>query len=78
MTFRLTIAAIDDIRFYGEAQSVTVPGREGEMTILASHEPLLTTLRKGTITVKGVAGTEQFEVTSGTLEVTKDEVYVLL
>ena len=49
---RVVIAKVDEIYFDGEADSVTLPGAEGEMTVLPEHEPLITTLKAGVITVR--------------------------
>lgn len=76
---QLTIARVDAPVFSGSVTSVTVPGSEGEMTLLADHTPLMTALRAGTITVRKADGsTETFEVTTGTLEVSQNQVTILL
>ncbi len=78
-TLQLTIARVDAPVFSGLAVSVTVPGSEGEMTLLADHAPLMTALRAGVITVRKEDGTtETYEVASGTLEVSKNQVTILL
>ncbi|HET9641256.1 MAG TPA: F0F1 ATP synthase subunit epsilon, partial [Candidatus Paceibacterota bacterium] len=46
----VVIAKVNESYFDGEAESVTLPGAEGELTILADHMPLVTTLKKGTVT----------------------------
>jgi F-type H+-transporting ATPase subunit epsilon len=76
---KLTIAQIDKVLYSGEALSATVPGAGGEMTILSHHMPLITTLVKGTITVKeeGKAQAE-FPIESGFLEVGKTETVILV
>ena len=67
---KLVIAKVDQVYFDGEAVSVTVPGSDGEMTILSNHEPFVTTLKPGNITVRTDPNEEQtFEITSGVLEV---------
>ena len=67
---KVVIAKVDQAYFDGEAVSVTVPGAEGEMTILSNHEALVTTLRPGRITVRTDANSEQmFEIMGGVLEV---------
>jgi F-type H+-transporting ATPase subunit epsilon len=78
-TLMLTIARVDSPVFSGTAVSVTVPGSEGEMTLLADHAPLMSALKAGTITVRKEDGTsEEFTVTSGTLEVSKNQATILL
>lgn len=78
-TLQLTIARVDAPVFSGRVVSVTVPGSEGEMTLLADHTPLMSALRAGTITVRPLEGeTTTFEVASGTLEVSQNQVTILL
>jgi len=78
-TLQLNIARVDGSLFMGEVASVTVPGSEGEMTLLPDHTPLVSALRAGTITLRKVDGeTEEFPVVSGTLEVSKNSVTILL
>jgi F-type H+-transporting ATPase subunit epsilon len=78
-TLNLTIARVDAPVFAGEVTSVTVPGSEGEMTLLANHAPLMSALRLGTVTVRKADGsTEIFAVESGTLEVSQNQVTILL
>ena len=78
-TSQLTIARVDAPVFSGAVVSVTVPGSEGEMTLLADHTPLMSALRAGTITVRKEDGTnEEFAATGGTLEVSQNQVTILL
>ncbi len=75
------IAKVDEVFFEGEAGSVTAPGAEGEMTLLPRHMPLITTLKKGIITVRDVKpseGVHKFPVTGGILEVDRYGVTVIL
>ena len=76
---KLTISQIDKVLLSSEVESVTVPGASGEMTILAHHMPLITTLKSGTITVKHKdRKPEEFTVTSGFIEVGKNETVILV
>ena len=76
---KLTISKIDKILFTGEAESVTVPGTAGEMTILSHHMPLIPTLQSGKLLVKPPEGKkEEFAITSGFLEVGKNETVILV
>lgn len=76
---KLTISKIDQVLFSGEVESVTVPGRAGEMTVLLHHMPLITTLKTGKIVVTHQGGKqEEFSVTSGFLEVGKWETVILV
>jgi F-type H+-transporting ATPase subunit epsilon len=77
-TFHLVIASVGETLYDGAAVSATVPGSAGEFTVLAKHEPLVTTLRPGTIRVKTTEGIKEFEVESGVLECAGSSVVVLL
>ena len=76
---KVVIAKVDEVLFEGEARSLTVPGSEGEMTVLARHMPLITTLREGTIVVREPNEQEHtFRITSGILEVNPQSATVIL
>ncbi len=76
---KLTISQIDKVLLSGDVESVTVPGASGEMTVLAHHMPLITTLKAGTITVKYKDKMpEEFLVASGFIEVGKTETVILV
>ena len=86
-TFHLTIASVGDTRFDGAAVSATFPGTAGEVTVLAHHEPIVTTLKRGVITVRlpappseggSASGGKQFAIESGVLECSGSRVVVLL
>lgn len=78
-TFRLTIARIGENLFDGEAASVTLPGSEGQFTVLANHEPLVSDLKKGDIRIKASDGTVQtVSVEGGVAEISKNQATVLL
>ncbi len=78
-TLQLNIARVDGSLYMGAVVSVTVPGSEGEMTLLADHSPLMTVLRKGVVTVRPEEGEEvTFSVETGTLEVSNNQVTILL
>jgi len=78
-TFHLVIASVGETRFDGAAVSVTIPGMGGEMTLLAHHEPIVTTLKPGTITVKETQGeSKRFDIQSGVVECSGNRVVVLL
>ena len=76
--FNLIITAIDAPLFSGEAFSVTLPGEDGAMTVLAHHQALITRLKEGTIVVRDSEGEKTFDVTSGVVEIANNSVTVLL
>lgn len=67
-TFHLTITSVTGALFDGAAESATVPGSAGEMTVLSNHEPLVTTLRPGRITVRTGSENKTYDIENGVLE----------
>ena len=75
----VVIAKVDENLFDGEARSVTLPGAEGELTVLSRHMPLITNLVQGQITVRPTEGEHKvFKIESGVLEVRRDGATVIL
>ncbi|GGO58093.1 ATP synthase F1 subcomplex epsilon subunit [Roseovarius pacificus] len=60
-----------------EATEVRIPGAEGDLTAMAQHSPLITTLRPGILTVSGPEGEAEYVVTGGFAEIGADSVSVL-
>jgi len=85
-TFHLVIASVGDTRFDGPAVSATIPTTAGEITVLAHHEPLVATLKVGTLTVREATSSEgdvatggkEFSIDGGILEVSGNRAVVLL
>ncbi len=77
-TFHLVIASVGKTLYDGRASSATIPGEAGEFTILAHHEPLVTTIKRGAVTVREASGTKTFDVERGVLECSGNRVVVLL
>lgn len=78
-TFHLVISSVGETYFDGEAISATLPGSDGELTVLAHHEPFVTALKSGTITVRLPEGeSRKFETENGILEFSGNKAIVLL
>ena len=76
---KLTLSKVDAPVFDGDVVSVTVPGTEGEMTILADHTALITVLRAGLVTIKTEIGElVTYQIESGTLEISNNHATVLM
>lgn len=75
---KVRIAQVGKSLFDGEARSLSVPGTEGAMTILPHHVPLITALKKGTVIVTTAEDSQEFEIEKGLVEVSNNEVIVLL
>ncbi len=64
--------------FSGSVDQVVIPGTEGEMTILAGHAPLLSTLKPGVIRVQRAgAADDRIFVKGGMVEVNPQGLTVL-
>ena len=73
------IAQVNEVLFDGTAEAVTVPAIDGEMTVLPHHEPFISTLKEGSITVRLEDKSEQkFDITKGVLEVSNNKTTILL
>ena len=59
------------------AREVQIPGAEGDLTAMADHAPLITTLRPGVVKVSGPEGEREYVVTGGFAEISGDSVSVL-
>lgn len=75
----LEIITPDKKIFEGEVNLVQLPGSKGSFTMLKNHAPIISTLEKGTITVKDVSGKEfTFNINGGVVENVTNKVIVLV
>jgi F-type H+-transporting ATPase subunit epsilon len=73
----LEIVTPDKTLFSGEVESVKFPGTAGKFETLNNHAPLISSLEKGTITVRTSNGDETYEINSGIVEVLQNKIVVL-
>ena len=52
-----------------QVSSVRIPGTDGDLTAMADHAPLITTLRPGMLRVESSAGDQEYMVTGGFAEI---------
>jgi F-type H+-transporting ATPase subunit epsilon len=52
-----------------QVTSVQIPGADGDMTAMADHAPVITTLRPGIMIVDGPSGKTEYAVSGGFAEV---------
>ena len=60
-----------------EASEVQIPGADGDMTAMAGHAPVITTLRPGILRVLHGGNTDEYVVVGGFAEITATSVSVL-
>ncbi|WP_108682577.1 F0F1 ATP synthase subunit epsilon [Methyloceanibacter sp. wino2] len=57
--FKFELVSPEKLVFSGDVEQVLVPGAEGDMTIMAKHAPLITTLRPGLLEIDFPDGKRQ-------------------
>ena len=76
---KVTLSRVDKALFEGEVVAVSVPGVGGHMQLLAHHQPLISPLKKGVVTLHKQNGeTESFMIDAGTLEVSDNHATILV
>ena len=55
-TFHFELVSPDKVLFSGPAQSVLVPGTEGDFLVLSDHAPVMTSVRPGVVGIDEVDG----------------------
>ena len=60
-----------------EVSEIQIPGSDGDLTAMAEHAPLLTTLRPGLLSVKAGSDLMEYIVTGGFVEISGTNVSVL-
>ena len=75
-TFKFELVSPERLVMTAEVEAVQVPGTDGDMTVMAHHAPLMTTLRPGVVTVTGGGGRRIF-VRGGFAEVGAEGLTIL-
>ncbi len=74
---QVDIVTVERVVFTGEADMVIAPGELGELGILPSHTPLMTSLTAGELVVRDGAREEILAISGGFIEVRPDHVIIL-
>jgi len=65
-SFNFELVSPEKLLLSESASEVVLPGSDGEMTVMANHAPVMTTIRPGVLTVKSTSGqTDRFVVFGG-------------
>ena len=79
MPLALSVVTPEGQAFHGEAETVVLPGSEGEFGVLPGHEAFLSALRIGPMKIRKVGGEElHAAVSQGFAEVHDDQVSVMV
>lgn len=63
--FKFDLVSPERLLISEEVEAVVIPGTEGEMTVMANHAPVMTTIKPGVVTVKPAGGADQRFVVFG-------------
>lgn len=80
---KLELVTLSGVKFSADAYSIILPTAAGEITVLPGHEPLMSLLVPGIITIRRQRTDpdyhlEHYATYGGVLEVTKDNVRILV
>lgn len=64
-SFKFELVSPERLLVSEDVEAVIIPGAEGEMTVLANHAPVMTTIKPGVVTVKPGGGADQRFVVFG-------------
>ncbi len=57
--FKFELVSPERLLVSEQVESVVIPGSEGEMTVMANHAPVMTTIKPGVVTIKTTSGAEE-------------------
>ncbi|TPI32204.1 F0F1 ATP synthase subunit epsilon [Mesorhizobium sp. B3-1-6] len=63
--FKFELVSPERLLVSEQVESVVIPGAEGEMTVMARHAPVMTTIKPGVVTIKTAGGKEERFVVFG-------------
>src|SRR5690554_5478894 len=63
--FKFELVSPERLLVSEQVESVIIPATEGEMTVMANHAPVMTTVKPGVVTVKPASGAEERYVVFG-------------
>lgn len=77
-SLELKIVSLKEVVFHDYVDSVTLPTKTGEITVLPHHASLISELSKGTIKAKSDGSDRPFQINGGFMEVTNDSRLTIL
>lgn len=76
--FHFSLVSPERELFAGEVEQVDAPGADGDFGVMEGHEPFMTTLRSGTVTVTvGGSSRRVFQIEGGFADVTPESFTLL-
>ena len=77
-SFPFELYAIDKTAYKGPCEMLTIPALDGEYGVMADHEPVVVAITSGELRYTVDGETTILAVGEGFIEVTEDEVFVLV
>ena len=75
--FHFSLVAPERELYAGEVDQVDAPGVDGDFGVFSGHEPFMTTLRSGAVTVHDGSKTRVFTIEGGFADVTPESFTLL-
>lgn len=75
---RVYIYSIDKILYEGDADVVSLPSVDGELSILPHHAPIVTTLKEGKVLIQAKSGHQNIPIKSGFAEINQHQTILLV
>ncbi len=77
-SFKFELVSPEKLLVSEDVESVVIPGADGEMTVMAKHAPVMSTVQPGVVTVQTAAGkTNRYVVFGGFADILPDVCTVL-
>ncbi len=77
-SFKFELVSPERLLLSEDVVEVVVPGSEGEMTVMAKHAPVMTSVKPGVVSVKTAAGsTNRYVVFGGFADILPDTCTIL-
>lgn len=76
-TFQFELVSPEKLLLSADADSVTVPGTEGEFTVLPGHAPFMSTIKPGILSVTSSSKTDEYILFGGFAEVGSEGLTIL-
>lgn len=78
MKFSIDVISLKGKLFTGEADEISLPSVEGELTILANHMPFVAPLTTGEVYIKTQSGPLQYSIGKGVFSIINNNATLLI
>ncbi|CAN0654904.1 F0F1 ATP synthase subunit epsilon [Nitratireductor aquimarinus] len=76
-SFKFDLVSPERLLVSQDVESVVIPGTEGELTVMATHAPTMTSIKPGVVAVTAGGKTERYVVFGGFADILPDGCTVL-